>query len=361
MLEKFKNLDKKMLIYLGIGFGCILLLIIILVVLKLSVKKGVDSKTFESRLKSAAISYFKDNDSELPKNGDRKTISIDELVDKKYLKDNLKKGLKCSGYVSVNNNNGFYKYQPIIECSDNYSTNLLYKKILNDSPAGTSRDGLYKVNDYYLFRGENPNNNVVFANMNWKILRINSDNTIRMIAVKKIDKDVWDDRYNLDSQDYTGKNIFEISRIKETLKRYFNDSQIFSNEDKALIVPTELCIGKRNENSNVFDGSIECSVKSEKLPLGLLQANEFQIISLDPDCKKMDDSQCGNYNFLSTFNSLWTITADSSTSYKAYMFSGLMNLRNTDREANINIVVNISENALYSSGDGSETNPYTIK
>ena len=69
MLKKlnFKNLDRKMLIYIGIGLGMIFLLIIVLAILKATVNHRINSKQFENKLKEASIKYYKDNSDKLPK------------------------------------------------------------------------------------------------------------------------------------------------------------------------------------------------------------------------------------------------------------------------------------------------------
>lgn len=359
-----KNLDKKMLIYIGIGVGMIFLLIIILAILKATVSHRIDSKKFESNVKDAAVKYYKENPDKLPKNNDLNiTIGIDELVSAGYLKDPdklLNKGLTCSGNVSVSNNNGFYIYQPIIECSDNYKTKLLYQKILEDNPIKQSGNGLYQINDYYLFRGEELNNRASFAGKKWYILRINNDNTIRMIMINDFNEPVvWDDRYNSSTNNNSGKNEFMISRIKESLDFYYDN--MFDEKTKPLIVPKELCIGKRNSKATDMNGSIECSQTTEKLPLGLLQANEFPIVSLDPECKSIYNLQCTNYNYLTSLTSFWTITAASDNTYSTFMISRSPIIRNANEISQARLVLNISANALYNGGSGTSEDPYIIE
>jgi hypothetical protein len=360
----FKNMDKRMITYLGIGIGSIVLLIIILFILKIIVGNRIDSKQLENKMKNAAIEYYKKYPDKLPStSGNSVSISIDELVEAGNLKSLdklLDKGLTCEGKVNVSNNNGFYLYQPNIKCSDNYETNSLYKRILNDNSIVTTGNGLYKMNDYYLFRGENLNNYVKFANMNWQILRINSDNTIRLILVDDLDTVIWDDRYNVDTNDSVGKNDYSISRIKDTLNNYFN-GKTFNDENKALIVPQSLCIGYRNENSTLNDGSIECSKKLDNQPIGLLQVNEYMLASLEPTCKNISDNQCRNYNFLAKYNSYWTLTANSANSYEVYKISGTLNSYLTYTYAQPKFVITLSSDALYKSGTGTQSDPYTLK
>ena len=367
MLKKIKQLDRKLLIYLGLGIGFIFILLILMIILKLTVSSKISPTTLEVRMKEAAQSYYKDNKKELPKNnGDVVSITINELVNAEYLKNpdkTLKNGITCKGKVNVSKNNEYYLYQPIIECSNKYKTNLLYKKIVENNSKPNGYDGLYKINNYYLFRGENPNNYVNFANKKWRILRINSDNTIRMILVDNIETTVWDDRYNTEKDENYGKNDFKISRIRDYLINVFKSKDIFNfnKNDKALIVPTELCIGSRNPEAIGTDGSIECSKKTDKMSLGLLQVNEYTIVSLDVDCHTLNDIQCQNYNFLSKLNSFWTLTADSTNSYKVYKIYGIPSIANASTYSQPKIVITISADTLYSKGKGTNDNPYIIK
>lgn len=362
----FKNMDKKMKLYIIISGSVIAFIILLLIILKIAVGGRVDSKNFELRIKKAAITYYEKYPNKLPKNsGEKVTISDEKLVESGTLKNLdklLDKGLTCSGSVNVSNNNGVYLYQPIVKCSDKYETKLLYKQILEDNMLQVDKDGLYKVYDYYLFRGEKLNNYVSFAGHNWRILKINSDNTVRIILEDNLDTTVWDDRYNAEKDDTVGKNNYSISRIKE----YFDDiingkSSMFNDESKALIVPSTLCIGARDENATNLDGSIECATKLEKQSIGLLQVNEYANVSLDNGCKSIFDSQCMNYNFLADFNNFWTITADSKNSYSVYKIAGTVIDSNASSYAQPRMVINISADAIYTKGNGTKSNPYIIK
>ena len=365
-LSKF---DKKTKMYIGIGAGSILLLFIILIVLKIAVGSRINSAVFESRIKNAAITYYKKYPDKLPKeNGGKISISADELVNAGNLKSLdklLDKGLTCTGNVNVSNNNGYYLYQPIVECSDDYKTNLLYKKILENNNIVESGNGLYKMNDFYIYRGENLNNHANFAGHKWLILRINNDNTIKIILDENIDTVVWDDRYNNQSEEFSGKNDYSISRINSLLDDYFNNKYgdfKFSESNKSLIVPKSLCIGSVNENAATFDDTVVCSqTTNEVKPLGLLQVNEFLLASLEPTCKKITDIQCSNYNYLNNISNTWTLNANTKNTYEVYHISRRVISKRTDSYGKPNFVVNISSDALYNSGNGSISNPYIIK
>lgn len=365
MLDKIKNLDKKTLLYLGVGVGAVVFLIIFLFILKMVAGGRINSSKFEKRVKNAAITYYEKYPDKLPKiSGNKVEITIDELVKSGTLKEPnklLDKGLTCEGKVNVSNNNGYYLYQPILKCSDEYETDLLYKKILKDNPIVTSSNGLYKVNDYYLFRGENLNNYVKFGNMKFQIIRINSDNTIRMILIDDVLDTVWDDRYNNKTGSAVGKNDFTISRIREQLDKYFKDTEIFNENMKKLIVPQDLCIGARSETSTINDGSLECAKKLEKQPIGLLQVNEYMLATIESTCKHLFDNQCTNYNYLANIRNTWTLTPNSGNTYEVYRVSKFVYSNDANDTSQPRFVITISSDALFDKGSGTEEDPYIMK
>lgn len=364
-MNLLRKLDKKTLTLIGIGISIIILLIVILITLKIIVGSAITTKTYEKRLKTAATTYFEKHKNRLPKqNGGRISISIEKLENSGVIKSQdklLKKGVTCKGGVNVSRNNNYYLYQPVIKCSDKYETNLLYTKILEDNPLRQSSDGLYQINNYYLFRGENLNNYVRFADKTWRIVRINKDNTIKLLLQDRLTSISWDDRYNNEKDQTIGKNIYSVSRIKEKLDEYIEGNELFTDAQKAYIVPSNYCIGSRKENDTKMDGSSECSNILENQYLGLLAAYEYGIVSLDKDCKYIEDPECSNYNYLAKLDAFWTITPSSENSYSVYKVNGTIGIVNARTYSKPGIVLNLSNDTLYSSGTGSEDDPYIIK
>lgn len=360
-----KKVDRKIWLYTGIIISCIILFIIFIFILKLLFGGKISPKIYESRLKKAAISYYEKYPDKLPKqDGSKTTISIDELEKSGSIKKQsslLKDNVTCQGEVNISKNNGYYLYQPVIKCSDKYETDLLYKKILEDNPLTETSDGLYQISNYYLFRGENINNHIVFANKNWRILRINSDNTIKLLLNSNDYYSTWDNRYNSNEKYRVGKNIYKVSRIKELLDNYIENNNVFSEQEKAYIVPSKFCIGSRKPESTEKNGTSECSSVIENQALGLLAAYEYGIVSLDSKCKKIEDSECSNYNYIANMDRFWTITPSSEDSYSVYEIDGTAELEEANSYSTVGIVLNLSSDAIYKSGDGSEDNPYIIK
>lgn len=363
-LNNIKNNDslvKK----LGIILGIVIIIFCIFIGIKLLSGSRISYESIESRMITAAKNYYKKNPDKLPKeDGGYVSIGTDRLIESKYLKslDKLVKDKEatCTGEVTVTNNNDLLLYEANLNCGKYYETKKL-KNVLTENVV-TSGNGIYNINNSYVFRGDSVDNYISFAKKTWRILRVNSDGTIRMIETTKRNKVEWDDRYNSDKQYNIGINDYRVSRIKNYIEEIYNNDDEFSNDDKAYLVNQNLCIGKRNDEQTNNDGSIECSDVIENQPLGLIQINEFALASLDNKCQNPNDPECSNYNYLADFNtSYWSLTADSNTSYKVYKISNYASLSNAINQSQPKLVITLNSNISYVSGDGTETNPYKIK
>ena len=365
--EMFTGTNRKLMIYLMIAVGFIIVLFIFMGIVKAISGSRLSYDGVESKLKSAAISYYEDNKSLLP-NVDGNTLEVDDitLVEAGKIKSLDKiapKGSTCSGKVTVQKNGENYLYTPYLDCGDNYKTSNLTNKIKSDNPVVTEKDGLYVFGDALLFKGEKVNNYVSFSGKIWRIMRINSDGTLRLLEDDIEYTGVWDDRYNINRESYTGINDFFKSRLKDGLDKIYNEMGLFNDDAKSKIVSKPLCVGKRNINETNNTGSIECLVTTDPLPIGLMQVNEFMIASLDPNCRLATDTQCANYNYLSNYTkSTWTLNADSDNTYKAYKFAGDgFTSSISSNEFGLRLVINLSSNLVYTKGSGTLEDPYIIK
>lgn len=360
-----RKIDKKLLIRLFAAIVSIIVLVLIIIIIKLIMGNRISYNKIEDKMITAAQNYYKDNSDKLPvENNSSVSISIDELVKKDYIKELTKltkdKDATCSGKVSVFKYNDQYLYEPELNCNDYYHTTYLKDILLKEENIVSSGDGLYKVNDNYIYRGEKVKNYAKFDDKDWLILRINSDGTIRMLELTKRDPVVWDDRYNIDKEYNSGINDYSLSRIKDSVDKIYKEE--FSEKAKSYIVPQSLCIGSRGIKETVNDGSVECSKTLDNQPLGLVQANEFLLASIDPNCKYSYDSQCYNYNyFVRVGYQFWSITIDNSTTNKVYKMKTAPTLVDASNTSQVKTTVHINSSVRYVSGDGTKENPYTFK
>lgn len=368
-MPNLKKMDKKLINKLVLVLILIVIIFIGIIVFKLIIGNRTSYNNVENKMVKAAIKYYSENENGINSfknigNGTI-TVSTETLIENKYLKELTKlipdkgKEISCKGSVSAKMNNGYVLYTPYLECN-NYKTKKL-NEVMTESIV-EAEDGLYKVNDSYIFRGEYVNNFVSFADKIWRVLKINEDGSIRMIETTKREKIVWDDRYNIDTENSNGINDFNISRIKDSLIKLYEDDEEFNDSDKAYIVPQKLCIGKRGPNETNNSGEIECSEVVDNWMIGLIQVNEYLNASIDPNCQKFNDPQCGNYNYLKSLRgTYWSITPSTEKTSKVYKMLPQPYVTNAEGSAGIRGVILIDQDSIYVKGDGTEDNPYVFK
>lgn len=365
LLEQKPYLKKIILISLLV----IVLIIIIIILVSVFKKTILTYSELEDKMQSAAIDYYESNKDKLPNDGSTITISYDTLEEDERLKSidsYLEKGNTCSGRVVIRNTNDNYSYTPFLDCGDDYKTIELYNKILNDNELVTEGNGLYQQGDSKIFRGENLDNFVSIGDNLWRIVKIDSDNSVKLILYSKGARSTWDDRYNSEKGASYGKNTYSISRLKEQLDELYDSETFISSEIKSKLVDKPLCIGKRSIDSTTNDGSLECSEIIEDQYLGSLTLSEYITASLDPKCQSVNNRECQNYNYLIEYdarNPWWLITAVSENTYQAYYVSNYGSIEdvNCSVTAHIRPTLYLSMETIYSSGEGTEEDPYIIK
>ena len=356
-----KKIDAKYRLFVMVGI-IIILFVLIIAITSLFLNRKMSFTKIEQKMKSAAQSYYADRDDQLPKqDGEKVTVTVDALVEAKKMKtlDQLSKVEACTGSVTVLNNNGFYLYLPYLDCGENYQTSTIASHIINPANIVTAGNGLYKIGDEYIFRGEYVNNYITFAGEPWRIIKVNADHSLRLIHVAESDDYVWDNRYNSETGDSDGINNYLVSRIRDRVVNTYNDNKFLSDTERSYIISHNACIGKRTVNDS---NDVECSILLENQPLALPRASEIMLASIDPQCTKINSMNCINYNWMAKLGQeFWTGTADSTTTNYVYTISRIARKTEASEEAALYVVLHLSGDLSYISGDGSEKNPYIIK
>ena len=365
---------KKMIRFMGLIIGGFIILILILYLFSLMNQKTYSFEKIEKILEDAAASYFKDNPSSLPKNdGDIVEIDSTNLVAAGKMKDlsyYTKKGVICTGLVRVEKSADEYLYLPYLNCGDSYSSLELYKKIQEDNPTVSSGYGLYSMKGEYVFRGENIANYVKLDNSLWRVVKINNNNNVVMILEKGLTyTQYWDNRYNEESKYDSGINQYSSSRIKEFLDKIYTSpdskkgEEILSTHDKARLASIDVCVGKRNNETEVKDNSLDCKEKYRNQKIGLLSLSDFLLASTDANCKSPLTRSCKNYNYLVVSYNWWLSTAFSENTFGVYQINsgGVAKPVYANNYAFVRPVIALSNAVKYSSGTGTEKDPYIIK
>lgn len=360
-----RKIDKKLLIKLLIPIALIIAVVIIVVIIKLLMGNRIEYAKIEDRMIKAAEKYYNANSEKLPtQNNGSVSINVEELVSGGYMKELSKltkdKEASCSGNVTVYKTGENHYYIPELNCGEYYKTTYLKDVLLKEGNVVTSSDGLYNINGNYVYRGEKVNNYAKYAGKDWLILRVNNDGTIRMVELTEREHVVWDNRYNIESSFSSGINNYSLSRIRDSITEIYENE--FSNEDKKYLVSQNMCIGGRKKTETINDGSIECSKTLENQMLSLPQVNEYLLASIDPNCSKITDSQCSNYNYFTRINTeFWSITIDADTTSKVYRMSPIPYLTDAANTSRIKVVVHINSKVRYVSGDGTKEKPYVFE
>ncbi|MDE5630519.1 MAG: hypothetical protein K2I70_02860 [Bacilli bacterium] len=368
-------MDQKMMKTLGGIIAGFVVFIFILFMISSCSKTTYTYDKLETKMMDVAKSYFEANKDELPKEDkDTKTLTLKKMISDGKIEELTElfdnDEVKCDGNVTVTNNNGYYIYTPYLNCGKDYESVYLKDKIIENSlvteESSNPKYGLYEVGDQYIMKGEVDNNYVKFADQLFRVVRINDDGTIRLLQVAGLKQQVWDNRFNPDFNYNGGINEYFYnglnSRVKDAIENYYNDSAVWNDEAKGYMVKSDLCIGKRSQADVTKDGSTECSKKLNDQVFGLLSVYEIMQASLDTNCNNTVAKSCANYNWLSTSEeSIWTATADAENSQYVYVLYKIPTINNASAYANVNVVFNLTDKAIYVDGDGTIEKPYVFK
>ena len=365
---------KRMIKVMAFIVGGTILLILILYIVSLVAGRKYSYDDVEEILTEAAEGYFADYPDSLPKE-DGSIVEVDSsnLVAAGKMKDlseYIKDDATCTGSVQVEKSGSEYLYTPFLDCGSAYKTVELYKEIVNEDSIVTAGDGLYSRGGSYYYRGEKVDNYVKLDKSLWRIVKVTSDDNVVLIHADGLDYyQPWDNRYNESRLYESGINSYSISRIKEYLDRIYtspveDDGElILSKKDKARLVSYNVCIGKRDANSEVKDNSLECKEVLKNQKLGLLTLSDYLYVSLDPSCKNASTRSCMNYNYLSIDDEWWLVTANSADSSTAYKVDrdGVVKADITATYSKVRPVIYLNSKALIKSGKGTLKYPYVLK
>ena len=278
--------------------------------------------------------------------------------------------------------------------------------------------GLYQTNDddgkSYYFRGNESSiqNNVTFAGRKWKIVRINGDNTIRMILVDTIGTSAFNAHTDANNEKYVGytyDNASACTKENPCISNYNSQSLTFSN-NKVLTNSTvkvflekwyvtnlkgfndKISLGifcndtavtnedstyyyygynSRTSNDN-YSPSLLCNDTylnyggNYKLKIGMLSADEMIFAGMG----KNYETSASNYLLNKEFVSLTPLYSYKSTANAP--FSGNMEISRfygvhasgieaSSTSANIRPVINLKSDVQITGGDGTSSNPYVVK
>lgn len=277
--------------------------------------------------------------------------------------------------------------------------------------------GLYKQDDYYFFRGKAENNYLVFGTYNediyiynyeldnkcmeekkqytysdycleqskvkiaskgdnivWRIMRINSDNTIKLILDGTTKPTPYnEDSYNSNTLKSKNGGNYNNSTVKSTVDEWYSNNIGNSKLDK-YVVSSTFCNNvsglQNNDTSYKIDNpTLNCPSEYQiNLKAGIISADEYIMAGNIPNTS--DENYLNSYLENSNISAFWwTMTGSHVYSSMELVYeigpdgaiSGdyVTSPRNTNNPRVARPVITLSSE-LYITGDGTQNNPYKI-
>lgn len=228
---------------------------------------------------------------------------------------------------------------------------------VDNSNVVTTGDGLYKGvgidnQPTYYFKGSNPNNYLVMNGLEFRIIRINEDGSIRVVSSNATTPwrgDIENHRTffnDVASSVYTQyTDIEHYYTTSASIYKWYNDNLLNTKYDD-LVVEGNFCNDTTYPTTfNNFD----CNVAPLKLKYGIITFNEFNLAG------------AGN-GYLYKDTTYWTMTP--ATSSTVYFITTGVSSRYSTRSVTDGIpysypVINLKSRTK-AIGNGSKENPYTI-
>lgn len=226
----------------------------------------------------------------------------------------------------------YYSKQNMVHKGSNQN---LAEVIINSNKLVNSGDGFHRDKKGYYFKGKVSNNYVKFANRMFRIIRINDDNSIKLITDENVSSLMWGD-----------EDTYQKSNLRNWLEK--------TNE----------------EHSGIYYDTIPSVDK-------FLVKTNYSVDSLDND--KIIKSKDKYQDYVTMLSLDDYITASSKNSYlnngQIFYLLGVNTNKNnlyieddgTIAESDnltgygVRAVITLKKNSISSYGDGSVDNPYTIK
>lgn len=260
-------------------------------------------------------------------------------------------------------------------------SNIEEKGTPNFANASFQEEGLYinkadSGNTYY-YRGVVTNNYVKFANLTWRIVSINSDNSVKLILDKSAAYRQYSDKVN--ASDYTGfKYIYNDETINNNINNFLLEwyqntivakeldkyvtSSTFCNDSNYYMEGYHTYFNGYRRVVNEFAPALTCPTTISDF--GGTYSQKIGLISADEVLMAGGLYNVNNFSYyLYNGESFYTMTPADYYGYVANVLTvnnaGAIQTSRVDSELGIRPVINLNPTVTVS-GSGTQTDPYTI-
>jgi hypothetical protein len=213
----------------------------------------------------------------------------------------------------------------------------LYDKLISYETFDITKPGLLRIDDEYIFMGKFTNNYLNYNGILWRIVSIDKDKNIKLIADSSVSSMVW----GIDSN-------YENSYVRKWLNSTEEEHTGIFNKmlDVDSLVMVSDCIDQFDDVSSITcDNYYDDSVM-------LLSIHDYLLAG-------------GKESYLNTGKNWWLVNTDSyNKAWYVTTNGGVSNVVNTDNNYysyGVRPVIMINSDINYQSGDGSLENPFVIE
>ena len=216
----------------------------------------------------------------------------------------------------------------------------------------------------YFFTGATPSNYITFNNETWRILSVECDSTIKIIRNAVLPDRTWD---SSDSNNWARPASINTYLNENYLASTINLTAQSQIETKDWSVGgityynyTSLSNSIADENSKKWNGKIALPTVSE-----YLRSNSNTSSCGTYSSYKDNYSSCINTTWMYIYDDWWMLSPEAGSSHNVFRINnkGYFNSRYflVSYSSAVRPVVYLSANIQITGGDGSQSNPYTIK
>jgi hypothetical protein len=208
--------------------------------------------------------------------------------------------------------------------------NYFYQRIISSNKIIDATTGLFENDNEYVFRGNIENNYVLYDNILYRIIKIEKNNNIKLIAEDSLTSLVWG-----------YKSDYKSSYVKSWLNTKFKN-----NINNEYLVKSETCIDKIDDI-----GDYSCNDKYNDDEVVLLSMEEYI-------------NAGGKNSYLKNNKTFWIVNATSDN--EAWSIgelgglSDIVNLNDTYKLYGVRPVITITGKTDIPNGEGTKENPYII-
>lgn len=202
--------------------------------------------------------------------------------------------------------------------------NTLSKVIIDNN---NNDENFKNVNNDYYFTNDTDDNYVLYSNILWRIVKVNSDKTIKLISNDNLSYLAFDNEIDTFANSY--------------INRWLNTDVLTNQIDKNYLTNDKICIDNVTKSN-----TSKCEKYDNQSNFGLLSIMDYVIAG-------GEDSYLNNNKFfyLSSINDdeVWYVNS-----------RGKLTSSTGDKLYGVRPTITIKSNTKYTEGDGTSDNPYII-